>query len=132
MECRQACCQGCERAGFQHIVPHDLRRTCAKLCPTNSGEIEQIQFLLGHASVQATERHLGCKQNLGHSMNDLFQLGDIAVAAQARFWCRTDGLTTIPGCAQLDKISVNESSGDQEGSDKRAGTRFQGNGHASL
>ena len=28
------------------------------------GELEQIQFLLGHASVQTTERYIGCKQNL--------------------------------------------------------------------
>src|SRR5712691_1835184 len=48
------------------------RRTCAKLCHTNGGELEQIQFLLGHASVQTTERYLGCKQNLGHPVNDLF------------------------------------------------------------
>jgi hypothetical protein len=39
------------------------------------GELEQIQFLLGHASVQTTERYLGCKQNLGHPVNDLFDLG---------------------------------------------------------
>jgi hypothetical protein len=30
----------------------------------NGGEIEQIQFLLGHASVLTAERYLGCKQNL--------------------------------------------------------------------
>jgi integrase len=42
----------CQKAGLEHIAPHDLRRTCAKLCHTNGGEIEQIQFLLGHASVQ--------------------------------------------------------------------------------
>ena len=36
--------------------------------------MEQIQFLLGHASVQTTERYLGCKQNLGHPVNDLFEL----------------------------------------------------------
>jgi len=62
------------RAGLEHIAPHDLRRTCAKLCHSNGGELEQIQFLLGHASVQTTERYLGCKQNLGHPVNDLFSL----------------------------------------------------------
>jgi site-specific recombinase XerD len=65
----------CERAGLEHIAPHDLRRTCAKLCHDRGGELEQIQFLLGHASVQTTERYLGCKQNLGHPVNDLFELG---------------------------------------------------------
>jgi site-specific recombinase XerD len=64
----------CERAGLEHIAPHDLRRTCAKLCHSNGGELEQIQFLLGHASVQTTERYLGCKQNLGHPVNDRFHL----------------------------------------------------------
>jgi hypothetical protein len=59
---------------LEHIAPHDLRRTCAKLCHSNGGELEQIQFLLGHASVQTTERYLGCKQNLGHPVNDLFDL----------------------------------------------------------
>jgi hypothetical protein len=65
---------GCERAGLEHIAPHDLRRTCAKLCHSSGGELEQIQFLLGHVSVQTTERYLGCKQNLGHPVNDLFDL----------------------------------------------------------
>jgi len=64
----------CERASLEHIAPHDLRRTCAKLCHSSGGELEQIQFLLGHASVQTTERYLGCKQNLGHPVNDLFDL----------------------------------------------------------
>lgn len=53
-----------ERMQLHHLAPHDLRRTCAKLCHTAGGEIEQIQFLLGHASVLTTERYLGCKQNL--------------------------------------------------------------------
>src|SRR5260370_17755971 len=40
----------------------------------SGGALEQIQFLLRHASVQTTERYLGCKQNLGHPVNDLFNL----------------------------------------------------------
>ena len=64
----------CERVGLEHIAPHDLRRTCAKLCHDSGGELEQIQFLLGHVSVQTTERYLGCKQNLGSPVNDRFNL----------------------------------------------------------
>ena len=54
----------CERAGLEHIAPHDLRRACAKLCHTNGGELEQIQFLMEHVSVQTTERYLGCNRIL--------------------------------------------------------------------
>jgi site-specific recombinase XerD len=64
----------CEKVGLERIAPHDLRRTCAKLCHDSGGELEQIQFLLGHASVQTTERYLGCKQNLGSPVNDRFKL----------------------------------------------------------
>ena len=46
-------------AGLAGIAPHDCRRTCAKLCRASGGELEQIQMLLGHASVQTTERYLG-------------------------------------------------------------------------
>jgi site-specific recombinase XerD len=74
----------CERAGLEHVAPHDLRRTCAKLCHDSGGELEQIQFLLGHASVQTTERYLGCKQNLGHPVNDLF---DLRMDAQQQTKC---------------------------------------------
>ncbi|MEG9433732.1 tyrosine-type recombinase/integrase [Terriglobus sp. ADX1] len=52
------------------IAPHDLRRTCARLCHQAGGELEQIQFLLGHVSVQTTERYLGCKQRLQNAVND--------------------------------------------------------------
>jgi site-specific recombinase XerD len=58
------------RAGIQNLAPHDLRRTCARLCHLAGGELEQIQFLLGHASVQTTERYLGCKQKLRQAVND--------------------------------------------------------------
>jgi integrase len=46
-----------EAAGVPGIAPHDLRRTCAKLCRAGGGEFEQIQMLLGHASAQETERY---------------------------------------------------------------------------
>jgi len=63
-----------EEAGVPGIAPHDLRRTCAKLCRAAGGELEQIQLLLGHASVQTTERYLGTKQDLIHAPNDAIKL----------------------------------------------------------
>jgi integrase len=56
------------------IAPQDCRRTCAKLWRAAGGEIEQIQPLLGHASVQTTERYLGTKQDLVHAPNDGIKL----------------------------------------------------------
>jgi integrase len=60
--------------GIPGLAPHDLRRTCAKLCRAAGGELEQIQMLLGHASVQTTERYLGTKQDLVHAPNDAIRL----------------------------------------------------------
>ena len=57
-------------AGITNLAPHDLRRTCARLCHGCGGELEQIQFLLGHASVQTTERYIGSKQKLQDAVND--------------------------------------------------------------
>ena len=53
------------------IAPHDLRlgRTCARLCHEAAGELEQIQFLLGHISVQTTEQYLGCTQRFRSAVN---------------------------------------------------------------
>jgi site-specific recombinase XerD len=61
-------------AGIPGIAPHDLRRTTAKLCRAAGGELEQIQLLLGHSSVQTTERYLGTKQDLAHAPNDAIKL----------------------------------------------------------
>ena len=52
------------------LAPHDLRRTCARLCRESGGALEQIQLLLGHASVQTTMNYLGTKQNLTEAVND--------------------------------------------------------------
>jgi site-specific recombinase XerD len=58
------------KAKLESLASHDLRRTCARLCHESGGELEQIQFLLGHVSVQTTERYLGCKQRLRQAVND--------------------------------------------------------------
>jgi hypothetical protein len=39
------------------------------MCHLAGGELDQIQFLLGHVSI-TTERYLGCKQRLRIAVND--------------------------------------------------------------
>ena len=62
--------QATVNSGLSGLAPHDLRRTCAPLCHQAGGELEQIQFLLGHVSIETTERYLGCKQRLRNAEND--------------------------------------------------------------
>jgi len=62
------------------LAPHDLRRSCARLCHSAGGEVEQIQFLLGHVSVQTTERYLGCKQRFQGAVNDSIGIEPLADA----------------------------------------------------
>src|SRR5271154_6488656 len=57
--------------GILKLAPHDLRRSCARLCHSAGGELDQIQFLLGHVSVQTTEKYLGCKQRFREAVNDV-------------------------------------------------------------
>jgi len=56
--------------GIEHFGAHDLRRTRAKLCRKNGGDLEQIKFLLGHSSIQTTERYLGSEQEIVIAVND--------------------------------------------------------------
>jgi site-specific recombinase XerD len=69
------------RAKPEKLAPHDLQRTCARLCHESGGELEQIQFLLGHVSVQTTERYLGCKQRLKEAVNDKIGLESFRYSA---------------------------------------------------
>ena len=42
--------------------------------PSCRGELEQIQFLLGHVSIETTERYLGCQQRFHNAVNDAIGL----------------------------------------------------------
>ena len=62
--------QAAKEIGIERFGAHDLRRTCAKLCRKSGGDLEQIKFLLGHASIQTTERYLGSEQEIEVAVND--------------------------------------------------------------
>jgi integrase len=62
--------QAAKQIGIERFGAHDLRRTCAKLCRKNGGDLEQIKFLLGHSSIQTTERYLGSEQEIAIAVND--------------------------------------------------------------
>ena len=62
--------QSAKQIGIERFGAHDLRRTCAKLCRKAGGDLEQIKFLLGHSSIQTTERYLGSEQEIALAVND--------------------------------------------------------------
>jgi integrase len=62
--------QSSKQIGIEHFGAHDLRRTCAKLCRKNGGDLEPIKFLLGHSSLQTTERYLGSEQEIAVAAKD--------------------------------------------------------------
>ncbi len=61
-------------AGIDHLGPHDLRRTSAKLCRKAGGELEQIQALLGHEDLSTTARYLNSMQEIRNAVNDRIAL----------------------------------------------------------
>ena len=74
------CCA--KRAGIDKLARHDLRRTCERLCREAGDDLHQIQFLLGHAAVQTTERYLGCKQRPHEAVNERNGIDPILAATQ--------------------------------------------------
>jgi len=62
--------QSAKEIGIERFGAHDMRRTCAKLCRKSGGDLEQIKFLLGHSSIQTTERYLGSEQEIAVAVND--------------------------------------------------------------
>jgi integrase len=66
--------QAAKQIGIERFGAHDLSRTCAKLCRRSGGDLEQIKFLLGHSSIQTTERYLGSEQEIAVAVNDTLGL----------------------------------------------------------
>ena len=81
--------QYAEMIGVSKLAPHDLRRSCARLCHSAGGELEQIQFLLGQVSVQTTEKYLGCKQRLREAVNDEIGSSRVRTYVSAILICLT-------------------------------------------
>lgn len=53
-----------QAANLPALSPHDMRRTCSKLMRAGGAPLEQVQKILGHASIQTTERYLGADLEL--------------------------------------------------------------------
>src|ERR1700751_411268 len=77
------------KVGVPALAPHDLRRTCARLCRSAGGELDQIQLLLGHVSIQTTEQSLGSRQRIRSAVNDRIGIepgsGEPCVFRESRF-----------------------------------------------
>jgi integrase len=56
--------------GIEGFGPHDARRSCAKLCRKKGGTLEQIQFMLGHESIETTAIYTACEQEIAVAVND--------------------------------------------------------------
>lgn len=50
--------------------PHDARRSCARLLRGAKAALEDIKELLGHSSIQTTERYLGKTEGFSHAITD--------------------------------------------------------------
>jgi integrase len=102
--------EAAKNIGLAKVSPHDLRSTCTRLCHASGGELEQIQFLLEHVSVQTAERYLGCKQRIRSAVNDRIGIepnpwgawfwGRIADQPETVGRCDAQGSTVVEFCAR--------------------------------
>lgn len=53
-----------QKAGLGAVAPHDLRRSAAKSWLDAGATIAQISQILGHGSIQTTERYLSLEIEL--------------------------------------------------------------------
>jgi hypothetical protein len=58
------------------VLARRQRASEALLEVRSSGDLEQIRMLLGHASIQTIEKHLGMLQDLVEAVNDKLGIAD--------------------------------------------------------
>jgi site-specific recombinase XerD len=56
--------------GLEKLAPHDHAPHLRQALSRAGRDLEQIKFLLGHASIQTTERYLGAEQDFTSAVND--------------------------------------------------------------
>lgn len=91
------------KVGIAALAPHDLRRTCARLCRSAGGELDQIQLLLGHVSIQTTEQYLGSRQRIRSAVNDRIGIEPGSCGTcESRDSCFSPETTCVGSCRGLD------------------------------
>ena len=63
--------------GKPQLAPHDLRRTYAQLGYDAGVPLTQVSTLLGHSSVQTTQRYLNLELDLTVTASDFVPIGDL-------------------------------------------------------
>ena len=85
------------KVGIPALAPHDLRRTCARFCRSAGGELDQIQLLLGHVSIQTTEQYLGSRQRIRSAINDRIGIEPIVTTVHFGVLSMTRNCTGLSG-----------------------------------
>jgi integrase len=84
--------------GVAKLAPHDLRRTCARLCHASGGELEQIQFLWG--TFRCKRLNATSAASSGFDQPSMIALASSRILElNARLW---------KGCRQSGNRSVND------------------------
>ena len=91
------------KVGIAALAPHDLRRTCARLCRSAGGELDQIQLLLGHVSIQTTEQYLGSRQRIRSAVNDRIGIEPVSTGScESPESCFSPETASVGSCSGLD------------------------------